>query len=511
MARQSYVKNAAILTGTGLILRAAGMLFRVYIAARIGAEGMGLHQLITTVYTMATTFATAGLSVAATRLAAARLASDDPGAARRAMRATLTLALCMGAAAAAALFFGAGVASRWWLKDERTALSLRILAPSLPFMALSACLRGFFLARRRVGPNARAQLFEQAVRIAVVAVCIGPAARQGVGEACGAVVLGNTVSEAVSWVYMEICYRRELQSVPRLTRQPCRAFRKPLLEIVAPIAASSSMTGILRAVENVMVPGCLALFLRDHTAALSAYGALKGMAMPVIFFPFSFLATLSTLLLPEITEAHARGKRGVLHKLIERVLLLTLVLSVLAGGLFTQFSKEIGLVLYKSGEIGFYLHVLGPLMPLMYLESMVDGILKGLGEQLSSFRYAAIDSVMRIVLIAVLVPRLGMKGFLFVMILSNLLTSLLNFARLLRVTGLSVRWMRWVVKPVVSFALAGAACRLLVRPLAGRLGLPLIAWTIVGGVFTAAVYALLIFLTGCLSVRELRGMKKKGA
>ena len=51
MARQSYLKNAAILTGTGLLLRAAGMFFRIYIAARIGAEGMGLYQLIYTVYT----------------------------------------------------------------------------------------------------------------------------------------------------------------------------------------------------------------------------------------------------------------------------------------------------------------------------------------------------------------------------------------------------------------------------------------------------------------------------
>ena len=45
MARQSYLKNAAILTGTGLLLRAAGMFFRIYIAARIGAEGMGLYPI----------------------------------------------------------------------------------------------------------------------------------------------------------------------------------------------------------------------------------------------------------------------------------------------------------------------------------------------------------------------------------------------------------------------------------------------------------------------------------
>ena len=385
MARQSYLKNAAILTGTGLLLRAAGMFFRIYIAARIGAEGMGLYQLIYTVYTMAVTLATAGLSVAATRLSAELLATDDPANVRAAMRRTLALGLGLGAAAAALLFTGAGLAADWWLEDARAALSLRILAPSLPFMAVSACLRGFFMARRKVGPNSRAQIFEQVVRIGVVALLIDSAVPQGIGTACAAVVVGNTVSEAASWVYMEWCYRRELRDVPRNAKRPVQGLGRQLWDIIAPIAANQYMTSVLRTVENVMVPGCLALYTLSRETALSQYGALKGMAMPVIFFPFSFLATLSTLLLPEITEAHVQNRRAALEHLVNRVMLITLVLSFLAGGLFTQFAKEIGLVLYQSEEIGFYLSILGPLMPFMYMESMVDGILKGLGEQLSSY------------------------------------------------------------------------------------------------------------------------------
>ena len=411
MARQSYLKNAAILTGTGLLLRAAGMFFRIYIAARIGAEGMGLYQLIYTVYTMAVTLATAGLSVAATRLSAELLATDDPANVRAAMRRTLALGLGLGAAAAALLFTGAGLAADWWLEDARAALSLRILAPSLPFMAVSACLRGFFMARRKVGPNSRAQIFEQVVRIGVVALLIDSAVPQGIGTACAAVVVGNTVSEAASWVYMEWCYRRELRDVPRNAKRPVQGLGRQLWDIIAPIAANQYMTSVLRTVENVMVPGCLALYTLSRETALSQYGALKGMAMPVIFFPFSFLATLSTLLLPEITEAHVQNRRAALEHLVNRVMLITLVLSFLAGGLFTQFAKEIGLVLYQSEEIGFYLSILGPLMPFMYMESMVDGILKGLGEQLSSFRYTALDSVVRIALIYLLLPRFGMQGF----------------------------------------------------------------------------------------------------
>lgn len=198
---------------------------------------------------------------------------------------------------------------------------------------------------------------------------------------------------------------------------------------LAPIAANQYLTSFLRTVENVMVPSCLAVAAASREVGLAQYGALRGMAMPVVFFPFSFLATLSTLLMPEITRAAERGERKTLQRLVQRTLLVTVVLSVPAGGLFCLFSGEIGMLLYQSGEIGLYLRVLGPLMPLMYLESMVDGILKGLGEQLATFRYAVLDSAFRLVAVAALVPRWGMPGFLFIMVCSNLLTSLLNLRR----------------------------------------------------------------------------------
>ena len=67
---QSYLKNAALLTGADVLLRLAGMGLRIYLANALGGEGMGLYQLVLAVYALFVTLATAGVSVAATRLAA---------------------------------------------------------------------------------------------------------------------------------------------------------------------------------------------------------------------------------------------------------------------------------------------------------------------------------------------------------------------------------------------------------------------------------------------------------
>ncbi|MEG2699477.1 MAG: oligosaccharide flippase family protein, partial [Ruthenibacterium sp.] len=146
---QVYAKNAAVLTATGLILRAAGMLFRVYIAAQIGAAGMGLYQLIYTVYTLAVTLATAGLSMVAARITAERMV-QDAATVRGSLARVLGVGLLLGVTAMALLYISAPWVAQAWLKDSTAAFPLRVLSPSLPFMAVSAVLRGYFLAVKRV-------------------------------------------------------------------------------------------------------------------------------------------------------------------------------------------------------------------------------------------------------------------------------------------------------------------------------------------------------------------------
>ena len=70
MKKHTFLKNAFILTATSLLLRTVGMFFRVYMSGKIGAEGMGLYQLIFSIYVLASTFATSGISTAVTRLVA---------------------------------------------------------------------------------------------------------------------------------------------------------------------------------------------------------------------------------------------------------------------------------------------------------------------------------------------------------------------------------------------------------------------------------------------------------
>ncbi len=505
--RSLFFKNAAILTATSLILRTAGIVFRLYLSSVIGAEGMGLYQLIVSLYVLGSTFAASGISTAVTRLVADELACGTAQTVRRIVRRAVLLSVAVGLATAVLIHAGAPFISRCWIHDERAIPALRILSFGFPFMGISSCLRGYFIARRRAAENARAQLLEQAVRLGLVFALVGRFARQGLATACFAVMLADTAAEAIACAAVAVGYARDRR---RLSREPAAVPPSPsasvvrrLLAIAAPITAGRYLNSLLRTAENLLVPQNIAAYCHSREQGLQQFGALKGMALPLIFFPASFLSALTTLLLPELSAANALHQQARIRTAVETSLRITLLSSLPIGAAFLLFSREWGLLFYHSTEVGVYLRVLAPLTPVMYLESIADGLLKGLNQQTSSLKYSVADSALRLVLIVLWVPRRGMGGFLAIMVVSNLLTSFLNLHRLLTVAGVRVQWERWVLRPLACLLVASAAALALVqlpslRTLAGPVRLA-------GGLLClCGLYAALLFRLHGARLRALR-------
>ena len=418
--RRTYLHNAALLTGSGLVLRALGMGFRIVLAAYLGSEGMGLYQLILALYMVFVSFATAGVNVASARLAAQSLARGSGVA--ETLRGLCITALGFGTAAMLAQSVLAGPCARYLLHDVRAETALLILAPSLPFMAVSGAVRGCFLAARRI---------EQLVRMAVDAAGLRTLAQWGAGYGCAAVLLGNTVSESVSCGIMLAFAARTPEFAPRPGAPLHPYTRKELYDILWPVEGSRLLASALQAAESSLIPYTLAIYTGSRAEAVAQYGSLKGMALPLLFFPFSVLGALSGLLMPEITRAHTKGDTAAMRRLIFTMLRMTGAFSLTAGVGFVLLGAPLAGFIYRDAKVGRYVQLLGFVAPFMYLESMVDGVLKGLGEQLATFRYSLFDSVFRIAAIWLVVPQYGMMGFLGVMAVSNLMTCGLNMRRMM--------------------------------------------------------------------------------
>jgi len=502
LRKRVFFQNAAILTATSLILRSIGILFRIYVSNRIGAEGMGLYQLILSVYVLMASFATSGLTTAVTRLCTDEFAFGRIASAKRILYLGVLISIAVGAVSGVVLYSCADVVAVHFLHDVRAISSLRILTVSLPFMGASSCIKGYLMARRKVTSSSIAQILEQLVRIGVIWCILELRDVQTVEGACYTVLFGDTVAEAVSCLYMILSYLADTRHISNCDTLVSKGIFRRMMAISLPITGGRYLNSGLRTMENLMVPQALFAFTASREVALSQFGILKGMAMPLIFFPSSFLNAFSSLLIPEISEAKALSNTRQLQRTIERALHMTLLSSILISGVFFLTAYPLGEWLYHSKDVGRMLLLLAPLAPVMYLESVVVGILKGLDQQTHSLLYSVWDSVLRIVLIVLLVPRFGIDGFYAVMVFSNLLTCFLNLRRLCKVTSIRLRLTKWVLKPLLAVTAASAIPVLLTHamwldPSDVKL------YTTVSAVLVSAVYLLLMPFLRCIEQEDM--------
>ncbi|MBQ7128489.1 MAG: oligosaccharide flippase family protein, partial [Clostridia bacterium] len=203
--KKTFLINTVILTVTALILRAIGLFFRVYLSNVIGAEGMGLYQLIFSVYMLASTFATNGISTAVTRLCADEMVMGSKKSVFAVIKKSVKLSAALGAAINILVFAFSSPIATVFIGDARAIPALKILSFSLVPMGVSACFKGYFMARRKTLQPSLSSILEQLIRMAAVFFLLAHFAEKGLETACFAVLAADTIAETSSCVFMAIC------------------------------------------------------------------------------------------------------------------------------------------------------------------------------------------------------------------------------------------------------------------------------------------------------------------
>ena len=452
MKKVLFIKNALILTVTALILRFVGIIFRVWLADSIGAEGMGLYQVIFSVYVFASTFATSGISTAVTRIVTERLAVYDVRGARRTVRVSVLISLVLAFLTSAVIIIFASPISKYLVGDVRALPSIKILCLGLPFMGVASCLRGYFLARRSTIPPSVCQIIEQCVRMAVIVFLLSRYGHLGLTYSATAVLFGDSVSQAVSTAILYVIYKFNIKKARHSSAVSLRgrAAAKEIGRITLPISGGRYLHTGLRTAENLITPTCLLKYSASKSAALEQFGMIKGMALPLLLFPASLLSAISTLLVPEITENRAGGNTLTVKAAVEKIFYITAVISFLIGGIFFSASYQIGQIFYKSAGVGYLIRALSPLIPFMYIDLISDGILKGLDKQGFLFKINLIDSAARVILVVIFVPKFGLTAFLGVMFFSNIFTGAASVIKIVKTVGLKFNMQKYFFLPLFA-------------------------------------------------------------
>lgn len=484
-ARRRFFKNGIILTAVGLALRTVGLFFAAYISRAVGAEGVGLNTLITTVYSFALTFATSGISLTVTRLVASHIGEGDLARIGVTLRSSFLYALIFSGIATAALATLSGVLATYVIGDIRSVLPLQILSLSLIPESLGGVISGYFVGVRRVVGSSFVSVIGQLFRIALTVYLLASIKDLGVEKSVALLAIGLSITSLLTFLVALAIFlfdRHRAES----------GYGVDLGEIAGtalPLSASAYIRQGLLSLEHSIIPKRLEERGDTVSEALSSFGTLHGMALPMLTYPMSPLSSFSGLLVPEFAEAEARGDKIRLSRIAKEAISATLKYASVVAVLLFLFSEDLGYAVYGSYTAGYFIAVLAPVVPIMYLDHVTDAILKGIGEQIYSMWVNILDSALSVFLVWVLIPIFGIGGYAIVIIGMEGFNFLLSFLKLRQRIKPQIPFFSSLLLPLLSAIISAFIVSWLFIPTGSRITLPFVILKLVFAICaTVAIY-----------------------
>ena len=195
------IRGAFILTAAGLLTRMIGFFYRIFLSHAIGAEGMGIYQLIFPLNMLCYALTVMGIQTAISRFVSAKMALEDPQGANSTFAVGTIYSLLLSGVTAWILYRFAPFLSEKILMEPRTLPMLKLMACSIPMGVIHTCVSGYFFARKKTGPPAISQLLEQTARVAATYLAYTVMLSKGLTPTPVIAVIGMICGELVSMLF----------------------------------------------------------------------------------------------------------------------------------------------------------------------------------------------------------------------------------------------------------------------------------------------------------------------
>lgn len=427
LKKHPLITGTIILTLTGLISRLIGFFYRIYLSRLFGEEGMGIYQLLGPVLALSFSLTAAGFQTAISKFVASETSTKDVRHSLRVLLTGLTFSLALSLPCTFLLIRFSEQVAVSFLLEPRTTSMLRIVALSIPLASVHACINGYFYGIKQTALPATTQLVEQIFRVGSVALITAWGTRLGREPVINTAVLGLVVGEGISMLLSVLAalgsFSRKLPTAPHPPAAVGLTGR--LLALAIPLALNRIAINFLQSVEAIYIPNKLLAYGYDHATALSVYGVLTGMALPLILFPNALTNSVAVLLLPVISEADSMGNQALIRKAIQKTIRYSSMLGAFCMAFFFLTGKALGCLLFQSPLAGHFIMTLSFICPFLYLSATLSSVINGLGKAGVVFFTNVTALLLRLFFVFFLLPHVGIKGYLWALLASQCYTALL--------------------------------------------------------------------------------------
>lgn len=433
----SSIKKNPLITGTllmtaaGVLSRIIGFFYRIFLSRTIGAEALGIYQLIGPVFSLCFALTASSIQTSISKFVGDAIGGcKDSLCGEKKARAYLILGLVLSCGLSILtgifMYFNADWIAVRFLGEARCAPLLVLLTYSLLPCCIHACINGYYYGRKNAFVPSLCQLIEQIARVGSVWIIFQITTEKGIPLTAFHAVCGLVIGECFGLLVSMSALLRE-KRLPRgsyTSDSICNStMTHAFLAMVIPLTINRLSVAFSTSLENLLIPQKLQLYGYTQTDALSIYGILSGMTLSIILFPCVLTNSLSVLLLPAISEARGRSNEIQIRRTTQKAIRLGLLLGFAFTILFLLTGDMIGNKLFHNALAGHFICRLAWLCPLMYITSLLNSILHGLGRPKQVLFVNLLSCLIRIGMIWFLVPAYGIGAYLWGLLLSQVFAS----------------------------------------------------------------------------------------
>ncbi|MFI3249434.1 MAG: oligosaccharide flippase family protein [Eubacteriales bacterium] len=495
--KQSAGKSAFFLTVMGLLSQSVAFFYRVALSRRVGAEIMGLYQLLMPVYSVLVALTAVGVTAATAHLTALFLAKKS----HREVEATiwfslLLFGLCLLPVTVVVLLFSDAISVNL-LGDARTQLGLIFLLPCVALTGIENIHKHYFYGAGLVKEPSLTEFLEQFVRTAAVLGLLTFLAPKSPEQQVGIIVVGMVVCEVFSATSLVALYRRERATWRDATpkQKPSREVLAKIGKIALPVGAAALLGTLMGAANAALIPRLLVEGGMAREVAMASFGVLCGMTLPMLGLPTVLLTALNLVLIPRQARSYALGRWDEIRRRTNKALLAVSASMLPAMALLAVIGGDLGVMLFQNEQVGSYLLPLALASAFSSYQSTLFALLNGIGRQSICASLSLFAGGTQLLFTLVIVPRFGLSGFVYGLLFLSGFHTILQCVIMLKLTKTPLNLFAWLTAPALSATLMGLCANLLYRAMEDA-GVETLITLVVVTVFSIVLYSVCMICQG---------------
>lgn len=398
--------------------RLLGFVYRIFLSRNLGAEGLGIYQVTLSVVGLIMTLTQSGIPITVSRIITKHSAENKENLSFSTLTAGMLLSAVISLPVVLTVYLFPSIFKSVFA-DERSYTLLKIILPGVVITSFYSVIRGYFWGKRQFLSYSIIELLEELVMLIAGVILIGLATNSNNG------LYGAGNSVLISYIFSFLTATLLFFIRGGRLKNP-KGELKPLIYSATPITVMRTATSLINTLIAIVLPLRLVVNGMSESLALSAFGELSGMCIPLIYIPSTLIGSIALVLVPELSDNYYRHSNVTLKNNIEKAVKCSVYVSSLIVPVFLALGKEIGVMVYDNQNAGLYVQRASIIMIPMSITMISTSMLNSLNLERKTLLNYLIGATFLMFSIYFLPKYFGIYSLIVGLLLSYLTTSVFN-------------------------------------------------------------------------------------